>query len=101
VCQYEWLGVQGELDKYRASYMKDHQDLMTGGFGKGYDFEMKRFKLNKGQYLTMKLEMLEQGLIEKEERFNELHRYLGRQYCHGLEPSVVGFKKCIARLLLD
>ena len=57
--------------------MKDHQDLMTSGFGEGYDFEMKRFKLNKGKYLVMKLEMLEHRLVEIEERFNELHRYLG------------------------
>jgi hypothetical protein len=50
---------------------------MTSGFGEGYDFEMKRFKLNKGKYLVMKLEMLEHRLVEIEERFNELHRYLG------------------------
>ena len=27
--------------------------------------------------------------------------YLGNQYCHGLEPSVVGFKRCVRYLLLD
>jgi len=49
----------------------------------------------------IKLEVLEDGLVEKEERFNELHRYLGHQYCHILEPSVVGFKRCVAHLLLE
>ena len=36
-----------------------------------------------------------------EERFDGLHRYLGQQYCHGLEPSAVGFKRCVAHLLLE
>ena len=57
--------------------------------------------MNEGQYLMIKLEVLEDRLVEKEERFNELHRYLGRQYCHDLEPSVVGFKRCVAHLLLE
>ena len=81
--------------------MKDHHHVMTSGFGKGYEFEMNRFNLNKGDYLTLQLEMLEHRLVEKEEGFDELHNNLGRQYCHGLEPSVTGFKRCIARLLLD
>ena len=49
----------------------------------------------------IKLEVLEERLAEKEERFNELQRYLGHQYCHDLEPSVVGFKRCVAHLLLE
>ena len=49
----------------------------------------------------IKLEVLEDRFSEKEERFNELHRYLGHQYCHDLEPSVVGFKRCVAHLLLE
>jgi len=49
----------------------------------------------------IKLEVLEERLAEKEERFNELHRYLGYQYCHDLVPSVVGFKRCVAHLLLE
>jgi len=49
----------------------------------------------------IKLEVLEDGLAEKEERFNELRRYLGHQYCHDLEPSAVGFKRCVAHLLLE
>ena len=81
--------------------MKDHQHIMTSGFGKGYKFEMNRYKLNKGKFLTLQLEMLEHRLVEKEEGFDELHKYLGRQYCHDLEPSVTGFKRCIAGLLLD
>ena len=91
VCQQKWLGLQAELDRYKASYKKDHHHLMTNGFGKGYEFEMNRFKLNKGKYLTLQLEMLEHRIVEKEERFDELHKYLGRQYCYGLEPSVIGF----------
>jgi hypothetical protein len=49
----------------------------------------------------IKLEVLEERLVEKEERFNELKRYLGHQYCHDLEPSVIGFKRCVAHLLLE
>jgi len=49
----------------------------------------------------VKLEVLEDRLAEKEDRFNELHWYLGNQYCHDLEPSVVGFKRCVAHLLLE
>ena len=47
------------------------------------------------------LEVLEERLAEKEDRFNELHRYLGHQYCYDLEPSVVGFKRCVAHLFLE
>jgi len=74
---------------------------MTSGFGIGNDFEMRRFELNKGKYLMIKLELLEDGLAEKEDRFNELHRYLGYQYCYDLEPSLVGFKRCVAHLILE
>ena len=74
---------------------------MRSGFGKCYDFEMKQFRLNKGEFLMIKLELLEDRLAEKEEQFNELHQYLGHQYCYDLEPSVVGFKRCIAYLLLE
>jgi len=49
----------------------------------------------------IKLEVLEERIAEKEERFNELHRYLGHQYCHDLEPLAVGFKRCVAHLLLE
>jgi len=49
----------------------------------------------------IKLEVLEDRLAEKEEQFDELHRYLGHQYCYDLEPKVVGFKRCVAHLLLE
>jgi hypothetical protein len=49
----------------------------------------------------IKLEVLEGRLAEKEDRFNDLHRYLGHQYSYNLEPSVVGFKRCVAHLLLE
>jgi len=74
---------------------------MTSGFGRGYYFQMNRFELSKGKYLMIKLEVLEERLAEKEELFNELHRYLGHQYCHDLEPSIVGLKRCVAHLLLE
>jgi len=99
--QHKWFGLQGELDQERMNYRKNHQHLMRSGFGRGYYFEMNRFELNKGKYLMIKLEVLEERLAEKEERFNELHRYLGRQYCYDLEPSVVGFKRCVAHLFLE
>ena len=74
---------------------------MRSGFGRGYYLEINRFKMNEGQYLMIKLELLEDGLAEKEDRFNELHRCLGYQYCYDLEPSLVGFKRCVAHLLLE
>ena len=36
-----------------------------------------------------------------EARSDGLHKYLGQQYCHGLEPAAVGFKRCVAHLLLE
>ena len=74
---------------------------MSSGFGAGHDFEMKRLKVNQSKYLIVKLEMLEKKQDKKEERFNEVHRYLGAQYCYGLDPSAVGFKRCVAHLLLE
>jgi hypothetical protein len=81
--------------------MHVHKHLMISGFGKGYNFEMTRFKLDKGKYLMVQLEVHEERLVKLEERYNELHRYLGHQYCHDLNPSVVGFKTCVAHLLLE
>ena len=46
--QHKWYGLQGELDQERIRYRQIHQQLMRSGFGMGYDFEMKRFGLNKG-----------------------------------------------------
>jgi hypothetical protein len=74
---------------------------MKCGFGSGYDFERKRLGVNKGKYFMIKLEHFEVRLDYEEDRLNELHRFLGHQYCHGLEPSIVGFKRCVAHLLLD
>ena len=74
---------------------------MKCGFGPAHDFEMRRLNANKGKYLTLKLEHFEDRLDLEENRFYELHRYLGHQYCHGLEPSIVGFKRCVGHLLLD
>jgi hypothetical protein len=74
---------------------------MKCGFGSGYDFERARLGVNKGKYLMLNLEDFEDMLDREENRFNELHRYLGHQYCQGLDPSVVGYKKCVAHLLLD
>jgi hypothetical protein len=74
---------------------------MKCGFGIGYDFERNRLNMNKGVYLMTKLENFEERLDFEENRLSELHRYLGHQYCHGLEPAAVGFKRCVAHLLLD
>jgi hypothetical protein len=48
VHQHKWFVLQRDLDKERISYRYVHQHLIKNGFGKGYDFEMKRFELNKG-----------------------------------------------------
>jgi len=74
---------------------------MKCGFGSGHDFERRRLGVNKGKYLMLKLEDFEDRLDLEEDRLNELHRYLGNQYCHGLEPSFVGYKRCVAHLLLN
>ena len=99
--QHKWFALQGDLKQARVNYFQDHQRLMISGFGKGYDFEMNRINLDKGKYLTVKLEELEERLDKEYERFDELHRYLGHQYCHNLEPSVIGYKRCVAHLLLE
>ena len=64
---------------------------MSIGFGRGHDFIMNRLRLQQGEYLNAKLEELEKRQDMEEERFNEMHIYLGHQYCYGLEPSAVGF----------
>jgi hypothetical protein len=46
------------------------------------------------------LEELEKSVDAEEEKSNELHDNLGQQYCYGLEPSTVGFKRCVAHLVL-
>ena len=74
---------------------------MKCGFGRGYDFEIKRLKMSKAKYLMVMLESFEDRLDKDEERLHELHNYLGDQYCHYLEPSVVGFKRCVTHLLLE
>jgi hypothetical protein len=74
---------------------------MRCGFGSGYDFERKRLGVNKGKYLMIKLEYFEDRLDLEEDRLNDFHRYLGRQYVHGLEPSEFGFNRSVAHLLID
>ena len=78
VYRYNWFRIQANLDKYRANYAKTHQRLLTSGFGKGYEFGLKRLRLNKAKYLMVKLEALEERLDEEEERFEELHKCLGQ-----------------------
>ena len=57
---------------------------MSSGFGKGYDFEMNRGRLQQGSYLIYKLLKLEKEQDVQEERFDELQKYLGHQYSYGL-----------------
>ena len=74
---------------------------MSSGFGRGHDFSMNRHRLQQGKYLNKRLEELEKRQDAEEERFNEMHIYLGQQYCSGLEPSAVGFKRCVVHLILE
>jgi hypothetical protein len=74
---------------------------MSSSIGKEYNFEINRFNLRKCEYLLHELRVHEERSVKDEERFDELHRFLGPQYCHGLEPSVVGYKRCVAHLLLE
>ena len=50
---------------------------MCSGFGKGYDFDMNRGRLQQGEYLMYKLKMLEQKQDMYGKRFDELQKYLG------------------------
>jgi hypothetical protein len=74
---------------------------MRCGFGSGYDFERRRLGKNKDKYLMIILEQFEVELDIEENRLTEFHRYLGHQYSHGLDPSVVGVRRCVKNLLLD
>ena len=73
----EWFSFKDKLDQSRVFYPKEHARLMRSGFGRGHDFEMNRYKLHQGEYLNKKLEELEKRQDDKEERFNEMHIYLG------------------------
>ena len=52
----EWFGFQAHLNKIRGSYASQHRRLMRSGFGRGYDFDIKRLRVDKVQYLMVKLE---------------------------------------------
>jgi len=54
-----WFAFNCELDQSRVFYPKEHARLMCSGFGKGYDFDMNRGRLQQGEYLMYKLKMLE------------------------------------------
>ena len=60
VWYHNWFDFQRELKYSRVYYVKEHQRLMGSGFGRGHDFEMARTRLQQGDYLMVKLEMLEQ-----------------------------------------
>ena len=89
------------MDQSRVFYPKEHARLMRSGFGRGHDFSMNRHRLQQGEYLNANLEKLEKRQDAEEDRFNEMHIYLGEQYCYGLEPSAVCFKRCVRHLVLE
>ena len=51
---------------------------MRSGFGRGHDFSMNRHRLQQDEYLNANLEELEKRQDAEEERFNEMHIYLGQ-----------------------
>lgn len=69
--------------------------------GRHHEFERKRARVNRGSFFMLKLEELEKTQDLKEERFLEMDTYLGQQYCEGLDPSVVGFKRCVYHLVIE
>jgi hypothetical protein len=42
---HKWFSFQGQLNQSRVNYVREHQRLMSSGFGRGYDFEMNRTAL--------------------------------------------------------
>jgi len=67
-----------ELDKVREEYGSRHGQIMGVAFGKGHDMEMNFRRLSQGSYKMLKLHELEKTVDTKEERFNELGKFLGR-----------------------
>ena len=45
VKKHKWFDVQSELDQSRVFYVKEHRRLMSSGFGRGHEFEMKRARV--------------------------------------------------------
>ena len=74
---HEWHRFKEELDQSRVTYAQEHLRLKSSGFGTGYDFEIKKFRQNKSEYLMTQLETLDERQNTVEERFNELHKFLG------------------------
>ena len=74
----EWFSFKEKLDKSRLFYAQEHARLMRSGFGRGYDFSMNRHRLQQDEYLNANLEELEKRQDAEEERFNEMHIYLGQ-----------------------
>ena len=97
----EWFSFKDKLDRSRVLYPKEHARITRSGFGRGHDLSMNRHKLQQGEYLNANLKEFEKRQDAEEERFNEMHIYLGQQYCSGLEPSAIGFKRCVAHLVLE
>jgi hypothetical protein len=73
-----WFSFKDELDKSRVFYAEEHARLMRSGFGRGHDFSMNKERLQQGEYLNADLYKLEKRQDEEEERFNEMHIYLGQ-----------------------
>jgi len=101
VYKHNWFGLQAELDQMRVFYPKEHDRIMKSRFGRAGHLKMNRRGLNKGEYKISILEEFEKKCDAKEDRFNELQRSLGHQYCYGLEPSAVGYRRCIMHLVLE
>ena len=78
VQRHNWLGLYMELDKVREEYGSRHGQIMGVAFGKGHDMEMNFRRLSQGSYKMLKLHELEKTVDTKEERFNELGKFLGR-----------------------
>jgi len=97
----QWFSFKEKLDQSRVFYPKEHARIMSSGFGRGHDFNMNRHRLQQGEYLIANLEELEKRQDLIEERFNEMHIYLGKQYCYDLDPSLVGFKRCVEHIILE
>ena len=62
---------------------------------------MQRDKIDKGKYFMRKLNLNEEWLDKQQSRFDEMRTYLGIPYCEGLDPSAVGFDRCIYLKLTD
>ena len=76
--QHSWFTLRYYIKQSEFHYVKEHARILSCEFiGSQHDYERNRLNVNRGEYRMLKLEQLEKSQDLKEERYNEMDKYLG------------------------